>query len=298
MKRNLVVQLWGVGNLVQTEPLLRYLGGGVVMVNAKRGTMDLAPLFPDWTFIGGVPRMLMKEFDDVYICGPWLDSNKFRGIGKNVHTPSYWPTNGQWKQTEADSLLDMAASSRSNPACPQLPRLDGWPAQKSSPYVVISCGYNKHEPGWEFKNWTELPKAAQLLLRQGIGILPVGTREEQSQMFAECANFPEQSFMTQVMRASSCVGYIGNDTGWAHICGAYDLPCAVYYADPIRQDLVKNRTAASRQLQFGRDTSPEDAVDWLLQEIRDGMALVDDGDRNQDRGGVDDGEGTVEEEGM
>lgn len=303
MKRNLVVQQWGVGNLIQTEPLLRYLGGGHLLVNPFRGTKDLAPLFPDWTVVEDCVRTQQGYYDDVYICGPWLNPAIFKWIGKNIHTPAYWPPNGQWQTTEADSLLDMAAGAERENTRPRLPRLDGWPAQKSSLYVVISCGYNKHEPGWGFKNWPGLNQAIKLLLESGISILPVGTREERSQMFAEHANFPDWKFMDQVREASACVGYIGNDTGWAHICGAYDIPSAIYYTDPTRQDLVKNRPAASNLLQFGPNTSPEEAVNWLLKEIGNGrprMALVGDRARDTDRGGVDYGraEGAVEEEGV
>jgi hypothetical protein len=280
-ERPLVVQLWGIGNLVQTEPLMRYLGGGDILVDPRRSTHELAPLFagsreagPDWTFrrTDEFPADY-GEYTDAYICGPWLPSFQLAQVADRTHVPT-WTHRGEWGVTEAQALVNML-DPKGDPAIPRLPRLDGFPAPNSDPCIVVSCGYNRHEgDAWAFKDWGErnFRELFDQLARREIRVNLVGTEEEfglmKQWMGGSGCNYRYQmQFMEAVRWSSACVGYIGNDTGWAHICGAYGIPSAIYVADPNRQDPVKNRTAAPVLWQFGPDSSPEKVVDWLLREI-------------------------------
>ena len=50
---------------------------------------------------------IVWEYDDVYICGPWVKSSDLRQVAKRVHVPT-WTFRGKWEQKEARCLLDMA----------------------------------------------------------------------------------------------------------------------------------------------------------------------------------------------
>ena len=291
---SLLVQLYGIGNLVQTEPLMRYLGGGDILVDPKRSTDQMAPLFPNWKFCTQESwegkTFSPGRYDDVYLCGPWIKPQEYGLIAKRVHT-STWTFQGPWEHTEAYALAEMVSGvvPLSFDECPptreeitpKLPRLEGWPAPWSHPYVVVSCGYNRHELGWEFKDWGRngFKEITQRLNGVGVGVVLLGAQEEWEyvggpgweKLGKPCnvRNGSLDSLMDQAKFASGCCGYIGNDTGWAHICGAYGLPSAIYIGDPARQDPVKNRTAAPDLLQFYDQMEPETVVRWLLPKVKE-----------------------------
>lgn len=266
--KNLIVQLWGIGNLIQTEPLMRYLESGTILVDQRRNTHEMAPLFEDWDFVT-LDDPLEGVFDDVYICGPWLSPAAFGAHAKRVHMPT-WTFQGKWSSTEAQVLVDMIGP----PGDPAIPRLPRFKDQSSgpTPAIVMSCGYNRVEKGWEFKTWGG--EAFRTAIRQvqkcGLEVVLVGRSDEWRGLHEDIGGVRDLSvlpMMDQVQVVSRCVGYLGNDTGWAHICGAYGLPSAVFVADPTRQDPLKNRTAAPVLWQFNREASPERVADCLLREI-------------------------------
>lgn len=259
---HLVVQLWGIGNLVQTEPLLRYLGKGDLLIDPRRGTWEIARLFPGWNFLA-TPRGF---YDDVWICGPWIPASHFQGMARRVHTP-VWTFQGRWEETEASVLLDMAAGrERENTR----PRLDPEVNERRRA-IVLSNGYNTCEPGWEFKSWGQesLGEAIDLLLAREFEVCLVGLPNEWRFVRDETTDWTDLSLMEQLTCAATCMGYLGNDTGWAHLLGAIrgEYPGSVFVRDPSRQDPVKNRPGLDPLWQFGPEVKPSRVTDWLIRQV-------------------------------
>lgn len=260
---NLVVQLWGIGNLVQTEPLLRKLESGTLLLASHRGTPEMAPLFPDWKITTNeIP--VAGYWDDIYLCGPWLSGANFAQIGNRVHVCS-WAFKS-WNESEARCLYRMAGAD-TEWAIPSLLRLEGWDLPRSLPYVVLSRGYNRHEPGWDFKDMGDDRCRAFLaeLNRQGVLALLVGKPEDWGDFgkaFKGGLYIADRPLMDQIKMVSGCLGYIGNDTGWSHICGAYNIPSLIY----MRTDPTKNQTGAQEQTHFDNSFATKPLVDWLLHE--------------------------------
>jgi hypothetical protein len=267
---NLLVQLYGIGNLIQTEPLMRYLGKGDILVSNARSTHELAPLFPDWHFIWS-DQSLKDLYDDVYLCGPWIQPSSFQKIARRVHTPT-WTFRGDWERTEASALEDMAYPIKGDPEPrPRLPLL----SSEKHPYIVLSCGYNRTESGWDFKawNWLNFVQVLDIFHDKGYETYHPGDHHDREVWervagkveHPEMMRVPDGSLMEQVKVVGGSRGYLGNDTGWGHISGAYDLPSAIY----TRTDPIKNRTAARILKQFDEKLLPKEVATWLMGEIEE-----------------------------
>lgn len=280
MGRNLVVQLWGLGNLIQMEPLLRMLGEGDVLCDPARSVHELAPLFPRWRF-----RQLNRDgtwdgYDDIYLGFP-IAGMQFAKYGNRLHYPVW--SFGKWEKPLSTVYFEMSRAEivKSVPGpypyqvlewdpFAVIPRLSIPDAPKLEKTIAVSLGYWRGDGGaWARKNWgvENLRKALDRAWKKhGFELAALGKRVEFAGIgedFFQPIRGSEPSLMDQIRHLAGCSGYLGNDTGFAHIAGALGLPSAVFTVE----DKVKVRTAAPQLLQFGLDIHPEEAVDWLIRVI-------------------------------
>lgn len=284
--KNLIVNLWGIGNMIQMEPLMRVLGEGDVLCEANRSVHELAPLFPKWFFIPNAP--LRPPYDDIYMGFPiaampfaQLGNRIYAQLGNRIHYPVW--SFGEWTDPLYSRYVQMAghtstgkdgymfnAFSFSDVKEYGAPKLSIPNAPKLSKTIAVSLGYWHGDGGaWARKNWGSgrLSVARSKFRSLGWSVMFLGKRED----FSDWKDDPEvmkypPTLLEQIHILAGCSGYLGNDTGFAHIAGALGLPSAVYTVE----DKVKVQTAAPKLLQFGAETSPEKAVDWLIEAIEGG----------------------------
>ena len=271
---NLVVQLWGIGNLVQTEPLLRALGKGDILVDRARSTQELSPFFPKWNFLARSESEAVQGYwEDVYLCWP-VDPRPYKAIANRVHVPVWsWRV---WEDSEATVLRAMLG-----PGYPQrhedfVPRLQ-MPHQvtQRAGSIAMSIGYLKAE-GWSQKHWGSLKfqEAVRAAWQAGYTSHLFGSQEDyeiDGKEILQGLDLPSSAWKSyfhcplweQIEVLAGCRGYVGNDTGLAHVAGALGLPTAVYTVT----DRVKNRPAGEC-FQFGAETHPREAVAKLVEVFR------------------------------
>jgi len=272
---NLVVQLWGIGNLIQTEPLLRELRKGDILVDPLRSTAELSLLFPNWKFITAdyLQGISDHRYDDVYLCYP-MDGRQFAPVANRIHVPTW--SFKKWESSESQVLLEMTHSAHW-PGVPQI-KIPG-SVDGRGKHIAMSIGYLKNEEGWGFKHWgnENFTWAIDLLIREGYTPVIFGSAidwDTDGRIIAEQVKGESWEEVTelplwgQVKYLAGCDAYLGNDTGMGHVAGALGLPSAIYTVT----DRVKNQTAAPHLLQFGREVKPPEAVSWLVEVLEDGKA--------------------------
>lgn len=268
--KNLIVQLWGIGNLVNTQPLMAALGSGDVLIDPSRSTHELALLFPNWRFCGAGNVGIDNNYDDTYLCFP-VDGRQFAPYTNRLHTPTW--SFKKWQLPEWEVLAQMGTDA-GTAFPPKLPRPEDSVSHPGC--IAISMGYFKGDGGWAHKHWgtDHYVRAIREIVKAGFTPVLFGDQSdwdvEGSQVWQHIQDLEGKvqihftnPLWTQVKFLAGCEGYLGNDTGLGHIAGAYGLPSAIYTV----ADKVKVATAAPKLFQFGKDLPPGKAVQWLIDEI-------------------------------